>query len=972
MRRLPLRGPRSLLAVLVLIPALLLATPARAVEEILLPPELGEHLPEGTVAVAAIPSFARLAEDVHDVVALFDEERAATLDLRSMLEARMPGIWSVLDPDAPAVVAAALGMQGPGVPDVTVIARLADAGLDTTAVRERVPMPVVRVHDGWVVLSANQYYAPTSEPLDILEGLPAGDVSVRIDLERVVDTFGPMLRAMMSMGMASAGADSASDFQLEPESQRSLVEILGEVMDSARTLDLALDYDGSELETLVAFRTLEGSVLAPSPQPDHSRAMSLSRVLPTTHTMHMTSAVDFENVLDLYREGTAVLQSMASQSMDDEEVAELYGQYLEQVLDSVSVFFAPYAASAGFADGSLELAMLIESEGVEPVLDQWVSFLDSVSVQTEILDVDRAAVELREGWTTERLDIDLDLSGLVDPEEPESAMMMGLLEALVPRVYVGHRDGVATIYATSTQRNFVDLLERIDAPTDLAVPMGLRDAAQWAGGDVQQLVTLELRSLLNSAFDLVRGFVDIPLADSPAVRADFATLIDADGYTGRVRVNLESASALILELIEVFERMEPTGGEDETEIEEAGLSPGEADTRTLSRERAAEMAARLLPDVEELRGHEFRRSVPVEVVDDATAQKHFLRRLSEELPRELLLSHGAVYADLGLVDDDRPLEDELLSLLEEQAGGYYDPDSESFYLLDDMPVETAPMIMVHELTHALDDQLYDLDAKIEQVSDSNDRMNAFGSVTEGSGMVVMSTWMAQAMMKGEISADALTALSESEAGQAEKLKQAPAVLANALVVPYVAGPRFLLRGDMMAMATGADPADLDRAFENPPASMEQVLHPEKYWERETFDPPRELTLPDLSEELGEGWSESAQGTLGELDLASLTGLRLDPADVSALMGGRFSTEAATGWDGDRFSLLRRGDRTVTVLAVVFDTEADAQEFVAALDLPEGSVVEPAGDRVVVVCGEEPGRAAALARAASSRLEVGAD
>jgi hypothetical protein len=150
--------------------------------------------------------------------------------------------------------------------------------------------------------------------------------------------------------------------------------------------------------------------------------------------------------------------------------------------------------------------------------------------------------------------------------------------------------------------------------------------------------------------------------------------------------------------------------------------------------------------------------------------------------------------------------------------------------------------------------------------------------------------------------------------------------------------------------------------------MEQVLHPQKYWEESERDLPRELDLPDLSARLGAGWREADRGTLGELDLASLTGLRLDPTDAMGMMGASFTTEAAAGWDGDLFVRFENDGQSCTLLAVVLDTETDASELFEALDVPGPSAKVKRDDRLVLVAGAAPD-GAALAEAALSELRV---
>ena len=104
----------------------------------------------------------------------------------------------------------------------------------------------------------------------------------------------------------------------------------------------------------------------------------------------------------------------------------------------------------------------------------------------------------------------------------------------------------------------------------------------------------------------------------------------------------------------------------------------------------------------------------------------------------------------------------------------------------------------------------------------------------------------------------------------------------------------------------------------PPASTEQVMHPDKYLQVEQPERVRgRRRVP------APGWRRLAAGTWGEW----ATGELIDNPD------------AAEGWGGDRYELWQRGsgdcaapcrDRDALVMRWRWDTRADAQRFEAAL------------------------------------------
>jgi hypothetical protein len=232
----------------------------------------------------------------------------------------------------------------------------------------------------------------------------------------------------------------------------------------------------------------------------------------------------------------------------------------------------------------------------------------------------------------------------------------------------------------------------------------------------------------------------------------------------------------------------------------------------------------------------------------------------------------------------------------------------------------------------------------------------------------MTAFMLREMAEGRLAADALLEMQRTEAGRAEKLKAAPPVLQRSLLGPYVLGASFLLRGNLAGFLEKVPAADLDRAFRQPPASTEQVLHPEKYWGPGPADLPLPVPLPDFSPELGGGWERLGQGALGEMIVALLTGsTAIDPTSFDAALATKWTNEGASGWGGDRWVLYGRGPQRILILGTIWDTERDATEFAAALKLPAGAKVERRGAAVALVLGETSGRGEKLLGAALAAI-----
>ena len=316
-----------------------------------------------------------------------------------------------------------------------------------------------------------------------------------------------------------------------------------------------------------------------------------------------------------------------------------------------------------------------------------------------------------------------------------------------------------------------------------------------------------------------------------------------------------------------------------------------------------------------------------------------------------------VYHLLSLIPESTDLLDTFLNLLGGGILGFYDPELDAFYLLDDIggvDSFTSRTTVVHEFTHALQDQYYDLDATGERLRDDWDASLAFSHVVEGDAVATETAYSGF-----------------------------PVRLTNCFTIPGVSnsGTPYVIRRDLMtwyedgycfvkAVAPRLDRGSLS-IFEKLPTTTEQILHPEKYLTGEGAAP---VSAPQV--DLGEGWGEIDTSTMGEYLLQNLLVLGL-PGERPRVQ------EAAAGWGGGTWRLYGRDDARLIEAAVVWDTPADAQQFWIALadsvraraqsfDGAEGGFratldgkawrAVVAGDRVTVLVSTD---AAALDRAAEA-------
>ena len=373
----------------------------------------------------------------------------------------------------------------------------------------------------------------------------------------------------------------------------------------------------------------------------------------------------------------------------------------------------------------------------------------------------------------------------------------------------------------------------------------------------------------------------------------------------------------------------------------AALIAGLTASDDWTQEALEEASAAIQVEVGELRNTEFAEPVRVEVADKEGLIKYAVKRMDEMQVEGAMESSEWMAKLLGLLPADADLEALTMTLLEDQVGGFYDPGTKSFYLMEGFSGDIARVILAHERTHALDDRLYDLDGALRERIGHSDSTAAYMSVVEGSGTELMNRWVMRNMAK--LNAEDMREFSKMGT---ESLQDAPTVIWKPMLASYMAGQGFLSIGrrHLRREEKIRDPnAVLERAFNAPPLSMEQVLHPEKYWIPEERDDPVEVVR--ATSELPEGWSVKMEDVFGELQLALVTeladgGMKIDFSNPMSMMSIKYTNSAATGWGGDSVALLAKGDGHLLHLVTVWDSDEEADEFDRTMQIVVENTLKP--------------------------------
>jgi hypothetical protein len=359
-----------------------------------------------------------------------------------------------------------------------------------------------------------------------------------------------------------------------------------------------------------------------------------------------------------------------------------------------------------------------------------------------------------------------------------------------------------------------------------------------------------------------------------------------------------------------------------------GPEPTSTDDDGAPRETPADVAE-LESQVEQVRELEFLRDVVVQPASAEEIADKLEGAFDETYPKAFYDRRSVAWRTLGVIPRDVDIREALLAFQTGQVVGFYNPvDGELVFRADGELDLVERVTLAHELTHAIDDQHFDL-SRIDGIAGrcrDEEFLAALGAI-EGSAQF----FSVRLLFEFPPADGDFSGLGEGD-GMPDGV---PPFMIDLQLWPYTAGQAFVT--DLEARG-GVD--EVDEALRTFPTTTEQILHPERYPD----DVPSRVDVPDLSDALGDGWGDLDVMQVGEAWLAAMLGLRLDSATAEA---------AAAGWDGGLYRAFTNGDEAAVVLTTAWDSVADADAFEQAVrDWFEagddsGIVGRPSGTRVTL-------------------------
>lgn len=310
-----------------------------------------------------------------------------------------------------------------------------------------------------------------------------------------------------------------------------------------------------------------------------------------------------------------------------------------------------------------------------------------------------------------------------------------------------------------------------------------------------------------------------------------------------------------------------------------------------------------------IRGLTFKSKVACEVQSRSQVRDYLKNSVITKIPPGRLQAEEFVYGIIGMIPEGYAYEQGVINLYLGQIGAYYDTELARFVMADWISLDAQRGLAVHEMTHALQDQYFNIDSLIDMHIESSDTLLAHSALVEGDASLVSLLWSRENKLPESYIAEE----SGPEFG-APADKALPRSLNRMALFPYIAGLRFV-----RALYDDGGFKRINAAFNNPPRTTEEVLH----FKEKGFSAAKFIEFSDdevKPRDLGPEYYVAYRDTLGEFGINALLSMSHDQRKVVE--------QAAAGWGGDALMLIQsQGERRrLVVWRTHWDSARDKEEF----------------------------------------------
>jgi DNA-binding TFAR19-related protein (PDSD5 family) len=229
----------------------------------------------------------------------------------------------------------------------------------------------------------------------------------------------------------------------------------------------------------------------------------------------------------------------------------------------------------------------------------------------------------------------------------------------------------------------------------------------------------------------------------------------------------------------------------------------------------------------------------------------------------------------GLLPRDFDLKEFLIKIQRKDIAAFYDPETKTISVMNTVPAQEQQVVLAHELTHALQDQNYDLrawakpgneESKDEQLGKNDETSSARRAALEGQATMVMMDYLLSKTGRSLANTPGLIYRMEDPlvkySVDTQIVHDAPMILRESGTFPYRDG--LIFEGELLQ--AGGKKMAFSGVFAHPPLNTHEVIQPRAYLNHEKLPV---LPFPDARSVLQDEFDVFDSGTVGELDVRAL-------------------------------------------------------------------------------------------------------
>ena len=329
--------------------------------------------------------------------------------------------------------------------------------------------------------------------------------------------------------------------------------------------------------------------------------------------------------------------------------------------------------------------------------------------------------------------------------------------------------------------------------------------------------------------------------------------------------------------------------------------------------------------VQKIRGLKLKADVPVTYLSVDETQARFRTQFAREISQDEIEIGVQENKMIGLLPPDLKIDRKDLADMTLELAGFYDPHHKNIVIIDRpitvaLPERYRDIVsrlkkldtmgtLGHELTHALQDQYFDISTAQKKYKGDTDRTLAYKAIVEGDA-----TLSGFSVVTGRVDDQTIdyfdTHLQDIVPVFMGRMDDKPRAMTYPFIFQYTEGARFVAEAYHRKGWPG-----VNALFKGPPLSTQQIMHPELYFDHPT--PAKTVKLAGYEQVLRD-WKKVDEDTFGELMLKII---------LERTMGeGTPYVEAATRWAGDRLVALQKGKALTVLWMLTFRDAGSADTF----------------------------------------------